>query len=250
MPKGLKYLAVVVVAVALLTGFCAVAWGQQQIRLVVNGREIYPDVPPQIIDGRTMAPIRFVAEALGAKVEWNEAEQTVCVTGQVEAKILESLKTYNSTIGSLNWIKSYFLGSDIVLDRQLALIATCATWATSERSEGVRSLAYQWLDDFDSLARRYGDAYLASNDAKITWDAMEAISGDVIPVKRLKALLEESLTLHIKEGLHVAKVLNFGVVTTQDTAISAQYKNRCNTIRQEATALIKAAEEAAARKHF
>ena len=35
----------------------------------------------EIIDGRTMLPIRFVAENLGFKVEWDESTQTVTVTG-------------------------------------------------------------------------------------------------------------------------------------------------------------------------
>ena len=29
------------------------------------------DVPPQIIDGRTMVPLRFIGDVLGASVEWN-----------------------------------------------------------------------------------------------------------------------------------------------------------------------------------
>ena len=35
------------------------------------------DVAPQVIDGRTLVPARFIAEALGAKVEWDESTQTV-----------------------------------------------------------------------------------------------------------------------------------------------------------------------------
>ena len=37
-------------------------------------------VAPIIIDNRTFVPIRFVAEALGAAVEWLEKEQTVVIT--------------------------------------------------------------------------------------------------------------------------------------------------------------------------
>ena len=38
------------------------------------------DVAPEINNERTMLPIRFVAEALGAAVTWNEAEQKVTIT--------------------------------------------------------------------------------------------------------------------------------------------------------------------------
>ncbi|MCE5224028.1 hypothetical protein LLG10_07600 [bacterium] len=37
----------------------------------VNGKTVKLDVPPMIKKGRTFVPIRFVSEALGAKVDWN-----------------------------------------------------------------------------------------------------------------------------------------------------------------------------------
>lgn len=46
----------------------------------VNGKEVKIDVPAQILDGRTMTPSRFVAESLGADVDWDEAAKTVTVT--------------------------------------------------------------------------------------------------------------------------------------------------------------------------
>lgn len=35
------------------------------------------DVPPRIVEGRTMVPLRFVGEALGAEVGWNEEHRQV-----------------------------------------------------------------------------------------------------------------------------------------------------------------------------
>ncbi|MCL5056952.1 MAG: copper amine oxidase N-terminal domain-containing protein [Actinobacteria bacterium] len=43
----------------------------------MNGREVKTDVLPQVIDGRTLVPVRFIAEALGADVKWDEATGTV-----------------------------------------------------------------------------------------------------------------------------------------------------------------------------
>lgn len=40
----------------------------------VNGQELQADVAPQIIDGRTMVPLRFVAEAFGADIDWGPEE--------------------------------------------------------------------------------------------------------------------------------------------------------------------------------
>ncbi|MBT9158122.1 MAG: Oligopeptide-binding protein AppA [Firmicutes bacterium] len=46
----------------------------------VNGPSRQLDVPPVIVGGRTMVPLRFVAEALGAEVAWQDTPPTVTVT--------------------------------------------------------------------------------------------------------------------------------------------------------------------------
>ena len=46
----------------------------------VNGRQYYPEVPPQILGGRFMIPLRALSEATGAHVEWNENTRTVVIT--------------------------------------------------------------------------------------------------------------------------------------------------------------------------
>ena len=47
---------------------------------VIDGKAVTNDVAPLIVNGRTYTPARFVAEALGAKVEWNESTRTVTIT--------------------------------------------------------------------------------------------------------------------------------------------------------------------------
>lgn len=49
--------------------------------MLVDGKPIEMDVAPEIVPpGRTMLPVRFVAEGLGAEVEWYEAEKRVRLT--------------------------------------------------------------------------------------------------------------------------------------------------------------------------
>ena len=45
------------------------------VTLKVNGRVIETDVPPYIVDGRTMVPFRAVGEALNAEVFWNQQSE-------------------------------------------------------------------------------------------------------------------------------------------------------------------------------
>ncbi len=45
----------------------------------VNGRDVTLDVPAQVVNGSTMVPLRFVAESLGAQVNYNVAANTVSI---------------------------------------------------------------------------------------------------------------------------------------------------------------------------
>jgi hypothetical protein len=45
----------------------------------VNGQEITLDAPPEIIEGRTVVPVRFIAEAFGAIVQWEAESQSVVI---------------------------------------------------------------------------------------------------------------------------------------------------------------------------
>ncbi len=48
---------------------------------LVDGRTQALDVAPFVIGARTLVPLRFVAQALGAYVGWNNADATVTITG-------------------------------------------------------------------------------------------------------------------------------------------------------------------------
>lgn len=48
--------------------------------LLLNGAQITMDAAPEIVGGRTMLPVRWVAQALGASIEWDAATQQVTVT--------------------------------------------------------------------------------------------------------------------------------------------------------------------------
>ncbi len=49
----------------------------ESISLKINGTELECEVPPQIIDGRTMVPVRAIFEAVGAEVNWDSDTKTV-----------------------------------------------------------------------------------------------------------------------------------------------------------------------------
>lgn len=77
--RGKKYLLTLLVLILMLSACAFGAYASNPIRIFVNGNEVASDVAPQIIDGRTMVPIRFVGEALGADVNWDSQNNSVLI---------------------------------------------------------------------------------------------------------------------------------------------------------------------------
>ena len=83
-----------------------------------NGEPIAIETPPQIVDGATLVPLRFIAESAGATVDWDEATYTVYIftpegtTASVDDSITleEKLKRSTVLINTNEW-----QGSGVIL---------------------------------------------------------------------------------------------------------------------------------------
>ena len=84
MVKICKILSFIFIAVSLTLlislAITSTTFAAGEIRVTVNGENIVFDVPPMIINDRTMIPIRAVFERLNAKVEWDAKTKTVIIT--------------------------------------------------------------------------------------------------------------------------------------------------------------------------
>ncbi|MDR1541201.1 MAG: copper amine oxidase N-terminal domain-containing protein [Clostridiales bacterium] len=57
-----------------------------RVRQSSNTQLIALDAPPVIVDGRTLVPLRFIAETIGLEVEWDAGARTVnCYSGRGDA---------------------------------------------------------------------------------------------------------------------------------------------------------------------
>lgn len=54
---------------------------------VVDGKEVFLDVPPALVNGRTMVPVRFLGEAFGAAFSWDDASRKA--TYSLDGKVIE-----------------------------------------------------------------------------------------------------------------------------------------------------------------
>ena len=87
----------------------------EDIRVFVDGQEVFFDVPPQIIDGRTMVPIRAIFEAMGAEVSWSDETKTATsVRDGVTAQM-----TLDQTVMYVNGAPLYMDVSPVIVDSRI-----------------------------------------------------------------------------------------------------------------------------------
>lgn len=63
----------------------------------INNQVVQLDVSPKIVDGRTMVPLRFISQALDAKVTWSQDARLVLVSHtstEAEIKSIDQVKKY------------------------------------------------------------------------------------------------------------------------------------------------------------
>lgn len=107
----MKKIISLLLTLSLLLSLTVPVLAGNDITVKIDGKIIDFDVPPQLINNRTMVPLRAIFEALGASVEWNGETQTVTST---KDKTTISL-TINSTLMVVN-------GKDVALDSPACLI--------------------------------------------------------------------------------------------------------------------------------
>lgn len=78
--KTKKHLSALIALVITLSVFGAspiVASAAEPIKVILDGETLDFDVPPAIINDRTMVPMRAIFEALGAEVGWEPSSKTI-----------------------------------------------------------------------------------------------------------------------------------------------------------------------------
>ncbi|MDD4615013.1 MAG: stalk domain-containing protein, partial [Caldisericia bacterium] len=72
-----------------------------ETEVLVNGESVFLDVPPTIVEGRTLVPLRFIAETFGAEVEWDAVARSITLTAPDAAvlqQMMEALTAQNETL--------------------------------------------------------------------------------------------------------------------------------------------------------
>lgn len=87
-----------------------------RIRIDLNGQLLYFDVPPTLINNRTMVPFRTIFEALGAIVKWDEANKTVTAYKK-DLKVVLKIDNTNALVNGTE--KTLDVPATIIDDRTM-----------------------------------------------------------------------------------------------------------------------------------
>lgn len=132
---------------------------ESDIEVRVDGEVLKTDVPPSIIDGRTMVPMRVIFEKIGAAISWDPGAQKV--TAEKDGINLELV--IGAPTAKLN-------GSDINLDVPAVIsegrtlvplrfisesLGLTVDWDAERRSAGVWSVSEELLN----AVKRYDEMY-------------------------------------------------------------------------------------------
>jgi hypothetical protein len=69
----------------------------------LNDKLIELEIPPLIIKGRTMVPLRFIVESFGGEVFWNDSDKSIKIKFQ-DKEILMWINSYISYINNIKYI--------------------------------------------------------------------------------------------------------------------------------------------------
>ena len=75
-----RILSLILALTIVISMFAVVVMASDEIKVMLDGNKLVFDVLPQIIDGRTMVPMRKIFEEIGAEVLWDGDTKTITAT--------------------------------------------------------------------------------------------------------------------------------------------------------------------------
>lgn len=192
MRKTWRHTVTLMVAGMLLVGMTGLGGAADTIQLVVNGRTIEADVPPQLVQDRVLVPVRWVAEALGATVRWEQASKTVRIDhaggdadedrARVEYRIRQleealAAKTPREAVES--WLEHRKARNGAVEYALLLPGAREALRSQYEELNWVSGTSSPWIERFEITREAQRDDGSWEFEVELTWRTSASASEEV-----------------------------------------------------------------------
>ncbi len=132
--KNLRKTLCILLSMLLLLSVMPCAMANSDVTVTLDGEKIEFDVKPQILNDRTMVPLRAIFEAFGAEVSWDETTRTVTST--------KGDKTIKLTIDSPIM---YVNDAEVTLDSPAVIVDSRTLVPVRAVSESF-DLKVDWID--------------------------------------------------------------------------------------------------------
>ncbi|USG65110.1 copper amine oxidase N-terminal domain-containing protein [Brevibacillus ruminantium] len=202
----------------------------------VNQKLFNLDVPPSIVNGRTLVPLRFIIECLGYHIEWNQTNKTVNIsTNGSLTQALNSAQAVNSVPSNVllsiihqkpnpywTWTKvdqDYLQNfgtnltenqKDILLKEMLVIQDEVEKWETHyTKVKGMKFYPSYTVGIIDTLNRAIKARYLLvyeSNNYKYVSDGQSGIVGNEVMYGNF---IERDLNASDQKILHAIQQVPF-----------------------------------------
>lgn len=135
-------------------------------KIFVDKQEKVPDddMKPFVYNGRTYVPLRFVGEALGKPVDWDENTGTVYIGDKPDdIANKEFVDDFSNNLWD-NWDEEKSIGSWIINDKKLTREGHLATYSGDLlvlKSDKYKNKPAKFTLEVDLLAAKQGESYSA-----------------------------------------------------------------------------------------
>ncbi|MBQ2942149.1 MAG: copper amine oxidase N-terminal domain-containing protein [Clostridia bacterium] len=148
--KLLKMTSLILTMILLIS---SVSFAADNIKVMLDDEYIKFDVEPQIVDGRTMVPLRAIFEAMGAEIYWDEETKSVTAIREetiVIAKIGEKTLHINEDTVKMDVAPLIIEGRTLVPARFISEAFGCdVAWAGEERCVYIRTGFVEYDNNMD-----------------------------------------------------------------------------------------------------
>ena len=215
-----------VILFALVMQFSLRAEGD--IKININGQNVYGDASPIVVNERTLVPVRLVSENLGLAVDWNQDLQEVTLTNEATIiKFIIGTTTYNKNgidipmdIAPVVYMERTYLPIRVIgecLDKKV-------DWDQATKTVLIMDAANEFTN---------GTYNLTSDASKADPKKYNPDNGDLLSYLKADGRIignRKSLIYHVPGGASYDKVSlkNAVFFNTEEEAINAGYRKAKN----------------------
>lgn len=241
-----RKLLTALLAGTMIVSLSTMAFAGGSLKMFYNGQEIKADTNPININGRIFAPVRALAEAMGAKVTWDKESNQVNITGNDQSMQISNLERALAPKTALDAVNSWaeaiqtrngawqyaVMTPDLEKESHDDFVAI--NWVTGTSSPWVKSFEVKELGAFGESAYRYSVKFTWTDSTNTTSDTTQyitvknvegiwlvdsidnlAVKGEITKINLASAKVVESIFVEgsIDEGMYEQATAIIGAET-------------------------------------